>query len=206
MGYATKKPFSISKLSDPSTSAVVYIRDWANDTKLSESVIHIPMFDQECLLGKKVHILNVNMKPIADGYVLDQFIDDIAIVLVTCVYDTEQKLTFIYRTDSSTFIKDWENMHIVWRCSMLKSIVAAEPKPEPTPIPQEDVQTSNPVPDVTSRTKISKTGDAASKRRRLRLLSKHTPPPSNDSVMSSEYDIELERAKARSRREAKQIK
>ena len=135
----------------------------------------------ENLMGRNVHILNNHKTIIADGIVTDQFIDDIAIVFVTCVRDMEQRLTFIFRTNTSVFINDWKNNHIVWRTSMLQYI--AEPTPEQPSI------TVNPPPPS---------------KRRLRLPQKRAP--SNDSVVSSEYDIELERVKSKTRRLAKQLK
>lgn len=175
VGYATQQTLNISELSDSSTSAVVYVRDYENDTKTQQI---------EILVGKSVHILNDNKTVIAEGIVTNQFIDDIAIVLVTCVHDTKHKLSFIFRANSSIFINDWKNNHIVWRASMLRSNVVAEPMPDSPSI------TVNPPPPP--------------KRPRLRLPQKYVP--SSESVVSSEYDIELERIKAKTRRLAKQIK
>ena len=211
MGYATKKQFNLSRLSDSSTSAVFYTRDYGIDTSIN--IVNIPMIEQECLLGKRVHLLNVRMKPIAEGYVQEQFIDDIAIVLITSVYDTDEKLMFVYRSDSATCFKDCVNKHIVWQCSMLKCIVVvggvgdSTPTPEPSTIPQDiEIDQSILLEKTVTLPAVSNTGKVASKRKRLQLQTKYLPPHSNDSAISSEYDIELERVKSKSRREAKQLK
>ena len=102
-GRAVRKTFSLSKLSNQSTSGIVYLREFnpadGNLTKIELS----PSSES------KVQMLDINMQILGEGYLINQFIDDVSIVLVTSVLNPQEKLMFQNQQNShhGPFIQDW---------------------------------------------------------------------------------------------------
>jgi hypothetical protein len=184
-GYATINSFNdVSQLNSTSTSGIVYLRDRDEEVFTHEIVVHD---------GEVVTLLNNNREPVAKGYVLQTFIhSNIIIVLISDVLPNHKDSSPCFSNNRMPkTLGDYENSRVVWDTRFAQVMSSNSQKTS-----------------ATIETNTSKPGDAkadnTTRKKRQKLQHKRAPM-SIDSVSSSDYDINVERVKSKTRRDAQPI-
>ena len=202
-GYISTQPFNASKLSSPSTSAIVYVRQYPQIwTENIET--HMSLFTSLLHYHGMVTLLDRAMQPVGEGTLMSHYIDNHAIVLLISVLQADASTLLPLRllgNDSQSQSHDQQQKlaQFIGRCVVWESTLLQQ---QTIPVTTTTCMGDNDAP-----SSLAPVSQPTVRGRKKRTRTRGTVENQNQDEQSSvsTFNIDVERMKAKTRRQARTV-